>query len=93
MLEQIELIAAVAAAAGEPRSAARLLGAAEALEEARAIRAEQNTVVAREEAVASLRETLTESELREHWDQGRVLTLGAAAESAAELAGRLRSRS
>jgi hypothetical protein len=89
MLEQIESIAAVAAVAGEPMSAARLFGAAEALEEARAIRIERLYVTLRQDAVTGLRKELSEAELRAHWQAGREPTLEAAVDLATEVAARV----
>lgn len=89
MLEQIESIAAVAAVAGEPMSAARLFGAAEALEEARAIRIERLYVALREDAVTGLRTALGEAEFRAHWQAEPELTLEVAAELAAAVAARV----
>ncbi len=91
-LENIESIAASAAAAGEAHSSARLFGAAEALAEERDIQLEAINVTLREDALARLGATLAEPELREHWDAGRVLTLEAAAEAAAELGAQLGRR-
>ena len=92
MLAHIEGIAAVAAAMGEPESAARLLGAGEALEAASDIQLEAASVKMRAETVAALRDALGESELAAHWQAGRDLTLESAAEQAAELAARLGRR-
>ena len=92
MLDHIEAIAAVAVAVGEPASAARLLGGAEAIEAAREIQLEAASVRMREETVAALQEALGEADLDAHWHAGQELTLESAAEEAAELADRLRSR-
>jgi predicted ATPase/DNA-binding SARP family transcriptional activator len=89
MLGGIESIAAVAAAAGEARSAARLLGAAETLGDSLDLRLEALNVRLREDTVAALRAALPADELLEHWESGRELTLEAAAAEAADLAGRL----
>ncbi|MBA2460190.1 MAG: tetratricopeptide repeat protein [Actinobacteria bacterium] len=93
MLDYVEGIAAVAAVLGEPESAARLLGAAEALEAARDIPLEATSLRTRAETLAALREALGEEELRARWKAGAALTLEAAAEQAAQLAGRLGPRS
>lgn len=93
MLDHIEGIAAVAAVMGEPQDAARLLGAAEALEVAGDIQLEAASLRLRAETVAGLRRALAEPELAAHWQAGQELTLEAATERAAELAVRLRPRS
>jgi tetratricopeptide (TPR) repeat protein len=89
MLGRIESIAAAAAAGGEPRSAARLLGAAEALEESLDLRLESMSLKVREDALQTLRASLPERELREHSERGRELSLETAAAEAADLAERL----
>jgi tetratricopeptide (TPR) repeat protein len=89
MLENIEAIAAVAAAEGLAAPAARLLAGAEALEAARDIRLEAISLAVREDTVAALRVALGEAELREHQRAGGAMALEAAVDEAAALARRL----
>jgi tetratricopeptide (TPR) repeat protein len=86
----IEQVAATAAELGEPRGAARLLAAAEALAHQRDLELETGNVRLREDTVARLAAVLNELELDEEREAGRLLTLEAAAAQAAEVAGRLR---
>ena len=92
MLDHIEAIAAAAAELGHAEDAARLLGAAEALEADRDIQLESSSVNLRGQTVVALRHALGETSLNAHWEAGRKLTLEAATEQAAVLGDRLRVR-
>ena len=64
--------ASLAVAANQPKRAARLLGAAEAIREHLGTQLLRSEMTQYEASLASLKEMLPESELRESWEAGRL---------------------